>query len=98
MKITLMKVGALYCGPCIALEKKGTLDRFSESHPEVKIEIHDDNEEGNSKAWARFADKWSIRSMPTLVWLADGEELFRSNDVSLEGIEKQLVRAQKAAR
>jgi hypothetical protein len=97
VKITLMKVGALYCQPCIALEKRGTLQKFGEKHPEVKVEVHDDNEYGDSKAWARFADKWKVRSTPTLLWVAGGEELFRSTDVSARGIEEQYERALKKA-
>ena len=95
MKIILQKWGAEWCGPCVALARKGTLDRFQKEHPEVRVEIHDDNETG-SKAWEKKADALNIKNLPTLVWLAGGEELFRSGDVSAAGIEKQFLRAKKA--
>ncbi len=97
MKITLMKVGAKYCAPCLSLEKRGTLEKFAEAHPDVKLEVHDDNEFGDSKAWANFADKWKVKSMPTLIWVAGGEELLRSGDVSVAGIKEQYARALKKA-
>ena len=94
MKITVMKVGAKWCGPCAALAKRGTLEKFAASHPEVRLEIHDDSEDGN-KRWESFADKWNVANLPTLIWTAGGVELFRSEDVSAAGIEKQLKRAVK---
>lgn len=96
MTIKLMKVGAAYCAPCSALAKKGTLEKFQAKHPEVKVEIHDDNENGDSKAWATFTYKWSVRNVPVLIWVVNGEELFRAYDVSARGIEEQYERAAKA--
>lgn len=96
MKITLIKVGAGWCGPCDALAKKQTLEKFADKHPEVKVERHDDTEEGGNKRWEAFADKWNVKSVPVLIWVAGGEELFRSSDVSAAGIEAQYKRALKA--
>lgn len=96
MKITLMKVGAAWCSPCLALAKKQTLEKFSDAHPDVRLEVHDDTESGGNKAWERFADKWNVKNLPTLIWVAGGEELFRSSDVSVAGIEKQYQKALRA--
>ena len=96
MKLTLLKVGAGWCGPCNQLAKRGTLEKFAEKHPEVRVEKHDDSEEGGNKRWEAFADKWNVKTVPVLIWGANGKELFRSSDVSAAGIEAQLKRAQKA--
>lgn len=95
MKITLMKVGAKWCGPCQGLQKRGTLEKFSEANPDVRLEIHDDSEDGSTR-WEAFADKWRVKNLPTLIWVAGGEELFRSEDVSAAGIQAQYKRALKA--
>lgn len=96
MKIVLMKVGARWCSPCVNLAKRGTLEKFGESHPEVKVEVHDDTE-GGSARWEAFADLWKVKNLPTLIWTFDGVELLRSSDVSLTAIESQYARALKKA-
>lgn len=100
MKVTLLKVGAKWCGPCQALDRRGTLDKFAREHPEVKVEIHDDPREdpdsGPAARWETFADRWKVKNLPTIIWLAGGEELFRSGDVSAAGIAAQYKRAMKA--
>ncbi len=96
MKLTLIKFGAKYCGPCVDLAKAKTLEKFARAHPEIRVEKHDDNEAGTSQKWSDLADEYKIKEIPTLVWIAGGEVLFRSSDVSADGIEKQLKRALKA--
>ena len=96
MKITLLKFGAVWCGPCVALSKAKTLEKFARAHPEVEVQKHDDTEKGSDK-WSELADENGVKSMPTLVWKAGGKVLFRSSDVRAEAIEKQLLRAQKLA-
>lgn len=97
MKISLMKIGARWCGPCQALERRGTLDKFADTHPDVKVSIHDDPredpDEGSAGRWEAFAEKWKVKALPTLIWTHGGEELFRSTDVSSAGIEQQYKRA-----
>lgn len=95
MKLTLMKFGAKWCGPCQALAKAKTLEKFAAAHPEVKVERHDDSSAG-SEAWSDLADQWGVKALPTLVWVAGEKVLFRSSDVSPGGIERQLARALKA--
>ena len=95
MKLTLMKFGAKWCGPCAALAKAKTLEKFAAAHPEVKVERHDDTLHGTD-AWNDLADEWGVKNVPTLIWVADGKVLFRSSDVSPAGIEKQLARAVRA--
>ncbi len=96
MKLTLMKVGAAWCGPCQALERRGTLTKFAKEHPDVTVQQHDDTEAGGSSRWEAFADKHRVKNIPVLIWMARGEELFRSEDVSAAGIEAQYRRALKA--
>lgn len=96
MKLVLKKFGAAWCGPCRELARRQTLEKFAAKHPEVRVEIHDDTEEG-SAAHARLADKWHVRSIPLLIWVGGGEELLRSNDVSARGIEDQYEKALKKA-
>ncbi len=89
MKIVLMKVGARWCGPCQALAKRGTLEKFAAAHDDVRLEIHDDDTEGGSARWEAFAEKWDVRDMPTLIWVVQGEEVLRSGNVTLAEIEQQ---------
>jgi thiol-disulfide isomerase/thioredoxin len=95
-KITLRKFGARWCPPCQAMVRHQTLEKFAAKHPEVRIVVHDDSERGSS-AFERLADEWNVKNLPTIVWLADGEELLRSNDTTLAGIEKQYERALRKA-
>lgn len=92
MKLTLMKFGAAWCPPCREMLRRGTLEKFAEKHPEVKVVVHDDTEEG-SKAYEKLANRWGIKNVPTLIWMHGGEELFRSSDVSARGIEAQFEKA-----
>ncbi len=96
MKLTLLKIGAGWCAACSALDRRGTLDKFAEKHPDVKVEQHDDTEVGGNTRWETFADRWKVKNIPVLIWVARGEELFRSGDVSAAGIEAQYRRALKA--
>lgn len=91
-KLTLMKVGAAWCGPCATLARRGTLEKFGAAHPDVKVEVHDDTETG-SKRWEAFADEWSVKSVPTLIWTYDGKELLRSSDTAMAQIEAQYEKA-----
>ena len=89
MKITLMKFGAKWCGPCADLAKAKTLEKFAKEHPEVKVEIHDDNAAGTSKKWSDLADEYKVSNLPTLVWVYDGEVLLKSTNVGAAAIEGQ---------
>lgn len=95
MKITLQKWGASWCPGCQNLAKSHIIEKFARAHPEVKVEQHNDTARG-SQAWSDLADEHGVKEIPVLVWKSGGEILFRSHDVSPEGIERQLRRAQKA--
>jgi len=77
--------------------KRTKWPRVAALHPEVKVEVHDDSEEGGNKTWEKLADKWNIKGVPVLIWVAGGEELFRSFDVSAKSIEAQYAKALKRA-
>jgi thiol-disulfide isomerase/thioredoxin len=94
-KLTLLKIGAGWCGPCQALAKRGALEKFASEHPDVKLEIHDDSEAGGNARWEAFADKWAVKSLPTLIWVSQGEELLRSSDTSMAAIKSQYEKALK---
>lgn len=96
MKITLQKWGAGWCPGCEDLKRAKTLEKFAKLHPEVDVQRHDDAVNG-SKAWEQKADAAKVKSLPTLIWLAGGKELFRSGDVRPGAIERQYERALKAA-
>lgn len=96
MKIKLLKFGAVWCPGCVQLERRGTLEKFAEKHPDVSIVVHDDSEKG-SRAYEKLADEFSIKSIPVLIWTYDGKELLRSYDVTAAGIEGQYEKALKKA-
>lgn len=96
MKLKLLKFGAVWCPGCVQLERRGTLEKFAEKHPDVSVQVHDDTEKG-SQRYSDLADKWSVKSIPLLIWTHDGEELLRSYDVSAAGIEEQYKKALKKA-
>lgn len=97
MKLKLMKIGAKWCPPCQLLDKRQTLEKFEARHPDVKVEIHDDPradpDKGSAGRWEEFADKWKVKGLPTLIWVAGDTELLRSADVSAAGIEDQYRKA-----
>lgn len=96
MKLVLKKFGAAWCPPCRAMERAGTLDKFSAKHPDVRVELHDDSENGTAR-WEALADQHHIKNVPTVIWYYDGVELLRSSEVSLTAIESQYARALKKA-
>jgi len=89
VKITLMKFGAKWCGPCDDLAKARTLEKFAKAHPEVRVEKHDDNAAGTSKAWEKLADEYKVQDIPVLIWVAGGKVLLKTTNVSPAGIESQ---------
>ncbi len=97
--LVLKKIGAKWCGPCVALEKKQTLQKFVAKHPDVKLEIHDDRASGGSPVWEQLADTLNVRNLPTLVWTdRNGAVLLKSEDVSAAGIEAQYQKAVRKLR
>lgn len=91
-KLTLMKFGAKWCGPCVELKKARTLEDFADAHPDVKVEVHDDSMKGSAK-WDALAEEWKINNIPVLIWTDGEKELLRSESVSANAIEKQYRRA-----
>lgn len=96
MKLTLMKFGAVWCGPCQTLARRRTLEKFADSHPDVKVVVRDDTENG-SKTFEKLANDWGVKNIPLLIWCLGEKELLRSQDVTLAGIEKQYEKALRLA-
>jgi thiol-disulfide isomerase/thioredoxin len=97
-KLVLLKIGAKWCGPCVSMDKRGTLEKFQAKHPDdVRVEVHDDTEDG-SQRWEAFADKWNVKATPSFIWTYQGEELFRiTGGQSLESLEASYEKAVKKA-
>lgn len=96
MKLKLMKLGAAWCPPCKLERRLGTLQKFADKHPDVRVEIHDDTENGSAR-WEAIANKYNVKSVPTIIWLYDDQEVLRSNDVSATGIKDQYAKAKRRA-
>lgn len=96
MKLKLVKLGAAWCPPCKAMARAQTLEKFADKHPDVKIEVHDDTESGSTR-WEAIANKYDVKSVPTIIWLYDDQEVLRSNDVSATAIKEQYEKAKKRA-
>ncbi len=90
MKITLMKFGAKWCGPCDDLAKAKTLEKFAKAHPEIDVQKHDDSAAGGNKKWEAMADQYKVTDIPVLIWVAGGKVQLKSTNVSPAGIESQL--------
>ncbi len=95
MKLTLKFVTATgWCPACKAADRAGTIDKFADKHPELKVEQHNDSSDGSGNAtWDRLANKWDVKNVPSVIWIAGGEELFRTSDVSARGLEAQYEKA-----
>lgn len=95
--LLLMKWGAKWCPPCQALAKNRTLEKFAETHLDVKVEVHDAPLNGDpSAAWSKGADDYGVKNLPTLVWAdRDGNLLLKSENASLAAIREQYVKARR---
>lgn len=102
MRLKLVKVGAKWCPPCRAADRSGVLEKFAAKHPDVKLEQHDDpSEDGaptaGTKRWSNFADSLGVKNLPSVIWFHAGEELFRTSDLSVRGLEQQYEKALRKA-
>lgn len=68
-KKVLIDFYADWCGPCQKLSP--IVDKFAEEHSEIKV-VRIDIDAGEA-----LADKYNIRSIPTLVVIENGEEINR---------------------
>lgn len=93
-KLTLLKFGAPWCGPCRQLAKAKTLETFTESHKDVALKIVDLNDDDDAteqdKANEALADRYGVQAIPTMIFVdSEGEELARSDEATtLKGLEK----------
>lgn len=83
-KPVLVDFSAEWCGPCRAIQP--TLERLSEKHGDdfliVKVDVDDSPE---------LAMRFEVRSIPTLVFLQDGETVERLTGVQTEAaLEKRI--------
>lgn len=73
--INALKFGATWCAPCKLIEPK--LEKMKEEFPQVqfrKIDVDDEYE---------MAEKYQIKSVPTVILLKDGLEVFRITGATL---------------
>ena len=68
-KKVLIDFYADWCGPCQKLSP--IVDKFAEEHSEIKV-VRIDIDAGEA-----LADRYNIRSIPTLVVIENGEEINR---------------------
>ncbi len=107
-KFRLIKVGAPWCGPCQAMAKAKTLEKFGEKHPEVRVEEYtlsdEDGEEGAKLSDAEkeandLADEYDVEAIPTcIITDMDGNELARTDEATgLSGLLKLYAKAKEKA-
>ena len=65
--IKIIDFYAPWCAPCKMMAK--TLEEFQASHPDVKIEKINVDED------VEAAQEYEIRSIPTLIFFKDGEQV-----------------------
>ena len=101
-KMTLVKFGALACGPCRHMEKVQTLEKFVEKHPNVEIKKYEtadaewETPKGSPFAEAdKIANRKKVTSLPTLIFEdSDGKEILRhEGGISLRDLERMYLDA-----
>lgn len=72
-RINIWKFSSPHCGPCIALDKARTIERFAEAHASDVSSRNVDVHEAEA-----LADEFDIRATPTIVFVdSNGEEFDR---------------------
>ena len=88
--VSLIDFYADWCGPCRALAP--TVEELAVKHGETATIAKVDVDANSS-----LAQRFGVRSIPTVVALKDGQEVERlTGRVSLEVLEELLERAEKA--
>jgi thioredoxin-like negative regulator of GroEL len=90
VKLTLIKLGADWCGPCQSMKKQKTLEKFIDAHDDVKLRVIDIDDPAGEK----LADEYEVRAVPSIIFEYDGEELCRDEGaMSLKMLEKLYEKA-----
>lgn len=73
---------AKWCGPCQRIS--ADIDNLVDEYPQIDIERRDMDEETD--------DPYQIRSVPTFVFLVDGEEVDRVVGADLDAVRRKIER------
>lgn len=101
MAIKLLKFGATWCQACKEMDRAETLEKFSQAHPDVKVEkidLVDEPKTAKAKAANALADRLDVKHIPEVFFVnADLlAELDLDTDEPIEpGERKKLVLAHK---
>lgn len=95
-KMTLIKISAESCGPCKAMAKAKTIERFVEKHGNVTFvpysiaDTEGNSDYGEFKAAEKKTRKYGVSVVPTLIFEGPtGDELIRQEGgISLRDLEK----------
>lgn len=92
-KVKLIKWGADWCGPCTAMKRARTLEKFVEKHPNIELSIVD----VDTKSGEDLAYDYEIDGIPHFIFESDdGSELVRlGGATTINGLEKLYEKALK---
>ena len=75
------------CGPCKQIAP--TIAKLAKKYPDVAFYQMDCAE------FEKYADKWEIQSLPTFLFMKDGEEIYRMEGVT-DSTEEELKKVLKS--
>jgi thiol-disulfide isomerase/thioredoxin len=85
-KLILRKFGALWCGPCKAMARAKTLEKFEGLHANVEVKVYDVDDEAAEK----LSDELDVQAVPAFIFEdLEGNIVARDDGATnLAGLEK----------